>query len=162
MPTSQTNNSPDETASGKRRPVIFLAVGIFNTLIDFAFYTLLTSVLLSNHSIALSGFISGTFALCCAFLTHGLITWRGSHLSLATALRFLAFTGAGMWILRPILLSLFIKLDPFYAWAADILRAIGLPFSDSFVANTGAFGFMIVILLAYNYLTYNRFVFKKA
>lgn len=157
MQTSKLNSTPS------KRPVIFLGVGVFNTLVDFGFYTLLTSVLLKNDSqIALAGIISGTVALLCAFITHSFITWRGTDVNAGTMLRFFLFTGFGMWVIRPVLLALFIKLDWLYRWVFEVCTSIGLPFSYDFVANTGAFGFMVIIVLAYNYLTYDRFVFKKS
>jgi len=150
-----TNDQP-------KRPIIFLAVGIFNTLFDFAFYTFLTTVFFKGgNNIALAGFISGTFALICAFLTHGFITWRGRHIGRTTVLKFLLFTGFGMWVLRPILLSLFIKWSGLYQWAYGISESLHLPFSYDFIANTGAFGFMVIIVLIYNYFVYNRYVFSN-
>lgn len=145
-----------------KRPVIFLAVGIFNTLFDFAFYTFLTlTIFKGDDDIALAGIISGTVALLCAFLTHSLITWRGSQISHRTVLKFIAFTGFGMWVIRPLLLALFIHLDWLYRWVHDLSQMLHLPFSYDFIANTGAFGFMAVIVLVYNYYVYNRFVFNK-
>jgi putative flippase GtrA len=145
-----------------KRPLIFLGVGIVNTLLDFGFYSLLTlTVFSSDKQIALAGVVSGTFALLCAFLTHSLITWRGAHIGLPTIMKFIAFTGFGMWVIRPVLLALFIKLGGLYAWAHDLSQTLHLPFSQEFIANTGAFGFMVVIVLVYNYLVYDRFVFNK-
>ncbi|MBC7404832.1 MAG: GtrA family protein [Cytophaga sp.] len=145
-----------------KRPYIFLGVGVFNTLFDFTFYTFLTSfVFKDNDKIAIAGVISGTAALVCAFITHSLITWRGSHISHRTILKFVAFTGFGMWFIRPLLLAGFIRLNGLYSWVFSISYTLHLPFSRDFIVNTGAFGFMAVILLIYNYLTYNRFVFSK-
>jgi putative flippase GtrA len=149
--------------SPSKRPLIFLGVGVANTLLDFGFYTLLTStVFKGGEQIAVTGLVSGTFALIIAFLTHGLITWRGRHIGPKTLLKFFMFTGFGMWAIRPLLLSIFIKLEDLYAWTERLLDDIGLPFSYDFVANTGAFGLMLVILLVYNYIVYERFVFKPA
>jgi putative flippase GtrA len=143
-----------------KRPLIFLLVGIFNTLADFAFYSLLTLVFLTaNNQIGLAGIISGTFALVCAFLTHSFITWRGSNIGHRTVLKFIAFTGFGMWVIRPLLLSLFIMLDGLYNWVFSISDGLSLPFTKEFIANTGAFGFMVILLLLYNYFVYERFVF---
>ena len=151
----------DSTPS--RRPLIFLTVGVLNTLLDFAFYTCLTTTIFTDSSsIAYAGIVSGTFALITALLTHGLITWRGRDLDKGTVLRFFAFTGFGMWVIRPLLLSLFILLQPVYELAYGISRYVGLPFNYDFVANTGAFGFMVVIVLLYNYAVYDRFVFKQS
>lgn len=148
--------------ASSKRPLVFLGVGILNTLLDFGFYTLLTLVFLrQDNQIALAGIISGTFALLCAFITHSLVTWRGSHISAHTILKFVLFTGFGMWIIRPGLLAVFIKLEGLYLWAYDISQTLRLPFSHDFIANTGAFGFMVIIVLVYNYLVYDRFVFNK-
>ncbi len=143
-----------------KRPLVFLGVGILNTLLDFIFYTLLTlTIFTDKDSIALAGVISGTFALICAFLTHGFITWRGRNLKPSTIMRFFLFTGFGMWVIRPVLLAIFIHLTPLYDFAYSVSSAVGLPFSQEFIANTGAFGFMAVLVLIYNYVVYDKFVF---
>ena len=145
-----------------KRPLIFLAVGIVNTLLDFAFYTLLTQTILSGSDrIALAGIISGTFALVCAFTTHSLITWRGRGVTHKTVISFIVCTGIGMWLIRPLLLSIFIKMSVVYEAAHHLSTLLGLPLSLSFITNTGAFGFMAAILLMYNYVVYERFVFKN-
>lgn len=146
----------------KRQPLLFLSVGALNTLLDFAFYTFLTLVVFKEvGDIALAGFISGTFALVCAFITHGLITFKGSNLGRETMIRFILFTGLGMWILRPLLLSLFIMIPVLYSLVRQFTSAIGLPFSLDFISRTGAFGFMVIIILLYNYYVYSRYVFLK-
>jgi putative flippase GtrA len=158
MPEQLEQNMTKKT----KRPIIFLAVGILNTLLDFAFYTFLTTTILSGaEDIALAGIVSGTFALVCAFITHGYITFRGSNLGKKTLLKFVAFTGFGMWVIRPLLLALFIKWDALYKWAHDLSQTIGLPFSYDFIANTGSFGFMVIIVLLYNYYVYGRYVFNE-
>lgn len=146
-----------------KQPLTFLMVGAANTLLDFGFYTFLTlTILTSSNQIAIAGLVSGTFALACAFTTHSLITWRGSYIDRKTILKFMGFTGFGMWVMRPLLLSLFIQLDGLYVWIHQFSQLFSLPFTYSFIANTGAFGLMAVIVLIYNYITYDRFVFKKA
>jgi putative flippase GtrA len=143
-----------------KRPAIFLLVGVTNTLIDYLFYTFLTQVIIKGESsIALAGLISGTIALAVAFTTHSLITWRGRSVSRITLLKFTGVTGAGMWILRPVLLTLFLSFHRLYDWAHSVAQLIGISVQYSFIANTGAFGFMAIILLIYNYLTYDRFVY---
>lgn len=144
-----------------KRPFIFLSVGIFNTLVDFFFYTLLTQTVFTKDSqIGIAGFVSGLLAFAFAFLTHKLITWRERPVSKQTIIRFIGFTGFGLWILRPVLLSTFVHLTPLYKFAHDITTKLHLPFSQDFVTNTGAFGLMVCIVLLYNYFTYDRFVFK--
>jgi len=145
-----------------RRPFTFLGVGIFNTVIDYLFYTFLTQTLLTDpKQIGLAGILSGTFALLCAFTTHALITWRGSRISNKTLAKFFILTGFGMWVMRRLLLSAFISLSALYAWCQQIFQKIGLHFDESFIANTGAFGLMVLVVLVYNYFVYDRFVFKE-
>lgn len=156
-----SSHAPSKGLKNKR-PLIFLGVGIVNTLLDFAFYTLLTQTIFKDpKQIGIAGLVSGTFSLICAFLTHSFITWRGSQVNHKTVLKFFIFTGFGMWIIRPLLLSLFIKFSGLYNWAYSISNSLGLPFKYSFVANTGAFVLMAVIVLSYNYFVYDRFVFTN-
>lgn len=111
--------------------------------------------------IALAGIISGTIALVIAFLLHSYITWRDRHVTHREIFKFIAITGAGMWILRPILLSVFISFDNLYHWAFIVFNNLHIPLSQSFVSNTGAFCLMILVLLCYNYVAYEYFVFKR-
>jgi putative flippase GtrA len=144
-----------------KRPIVFLGVGILNTLIDFLFYTLLvTFVFTSTEHIALAGILSGTFALFCAFVTHSLITWKGSKKNIKSVILFILFTGFGMWVIRPLLLSVAIGFTAIYSWVTELLNSIGIMFSFQFIANTLAFGIMTIILLIYNYVIYNYVVFK--
>jgi putative flippase GtrA len=157
----QAESAPAPAGTASKRPLVFLVVGVVNTLLDFAFYTLLTlTIFKSGSQIAMAGILSGSFALCCAFLTHSLITWRGRGISHRTVLKFIGFTGFGMWIIRPLLLALFIHLTVVYHWANQLSSLLRLPFSYDFIAHTGAFGFMAVILLLYNYYVYEHFVFS--
>lgn len=147
-------------ATMDKRPLVFLGVGMLNTLLDFVFYTIITSLFFKNeNSIAIAGFVSGTFALLCAFTTHSLITWRDKHVNGRTMLKFILFTGFGLWVIRPLLLYVFISFSGLYEFITRLLHEIGVMVSYSFVANTMAFGFMIVILLIYNYVVYSRFVY---
>jgi putative flippase GtrA len=155
---SERNNGGSRIRN--KRPLVFLGVGVMNTLLDFIFFTLLTTFILKDN-IALAGLISGTIALIFAFLTHSFITWRGHNVTYSVVLKFFVVTGFGMWIIRPLLLSLFINLVGMYSFAYQLGNSLHLPFSEHFIANSGSFGFMIIIVLIYNYLIYDRVVFKQ-
>ena len=145
-----------------KRSHLFLLVGIFNTAPDFAVFTLLTLFVFRDPSqIAIAGVVSGTIALCIAFLTHNFITWRERETTRYTALKFFLVTGFGMWVLRPILLSAFIQLSVLYESVHAAIAALGIGFSLSFITNTGAFAFMTAVILVYNFFTYDRFTFSK-
>lgn len=146
--------------SQKYRPIIFLAVGGLNTLIDFLFYTFLVFVFFpQNKDIWIVGLISGIVALACAYTTHQLITWKEHPASKATVIKFFFFTGIGLWIIRPLLLLWFIHFTGLYQFAYTLLAPLG--FSYNFIASTGAFGLMVVIVMTYNFLIYDKFVFVK-
>lgn len=136
-----------------------MLVGIGNTLFDFAIYTIL-ALFVFSESLAIAGVVSGTLALIVAFTSHALVTWRNRQVGRTTALKFLVFTGFGMWVIRPVLLVLFAKMDWLYVFAYSSSSSLGMPFSLTFITNTGAFGFMIIVVLMYNYQTYNRYVFN--
>ena len=155
--SEQENNY---THRKNKRPLIFLTVGIVNTLLDFIFFTLLTTFVLKNN-IALAGVISGTVALVFAFITHSFITWRGHHVTHKVILKFFVVTGFGMWVIRPLLLASFINLTGLYSLVYQFSHTLHMPFSESFLANTGSFGFMIIVVLIYNYLIYDRIVFNQ-
>jgi len=145
----------------KRRPFIFLGVGLLNTLLDFLFYNFLIYTFFSSTGdIWIVGVLSGTFALICAYLTHQFITWKDHAASRATIVKFFLFTGFGLWVIRPALLTLFISFNGLYQLVHDFINPL-VPLSFDFIQSTGAFGFMVVIVMTYNYLTYDRFVFNK-
>ncbi len=150
-----------EKSSALRRPVLFLLVGIANTVLDFLFYTFLVLVFFQgNDEIWLVGLISGTFAIACAYTTHKLITWRDRPATRTTILKFFFATGLGLWVIRPALLTIFIGWNFLYAPVHQFVSTtLGVPLSYEFVASTGAFAFMVVIVMAYNYIMYSRFVF---
>lgn len=145
-----------------KRSHIFLFVGVFNTLADFICYTLLTLFVFKNPSqIAVAGVVSGTIALIIAFLTHSLITWRDRETTAITVIKFFIVTGFGMWVIRPLLLGLFVHFSFLYNFVHTLTTNLHLPFSLTFITNTGAFGFMTIVLLVYNYFTYDRFTFSN-
>lgn len=159
--SGDSNAQTSSKRAENKRPLIFLGIGALNTLLDFTFYTLLTQTIFKDpEQIGLAGLVSGTFSLVCAFLTHSYITWRGSHVDQKTIAKFFVFTGFGMWALRPLLLSVFIQFSSLYQWAFTVSSQLGIPFSQHFIANTGAFGFMAIIVLTYNYVVYDRLVFS--
>lgn len=146
-----------------RKKFIFLGVGILNTAIDFIGYSILMYVLpSSNIKLTLVGILSGTIALCVAFFTHSRITWRGIESRKGVFLRFLLFTGFGMWVIRPLLLNLFshftVLSDLLYKLAHPIF---GNVLTYTFMSNSVNFILMTAVLLIYNFLTYDNFVFKK-
>lgn len=149
--------------SRHRKKFVFLGVGIFNTLTDFISYSLLMYVLpASNMKLTTVGVVSGTIALCVAFLTHSRITWRGAETGRGIFVRFLLVTGFGMWVVRPILLNIFVH----FTLLSDILYKLSYTLAEdmvtrTFIQNSVTFLLMTIVLLIYNFLTYDRFVFSQ-
>lgn len=147
--------------TNKHRPIIFIAVGILNTLVDFLFYIFLVSVFFpKNEDIWIVGVISGTLALVCAYLTHRFITWRDRPVTKLTAIKFIGATGLGLWAIRPFLLAWFITWTPLYKIMHEVISPF-IPISYTLIESTGAFCLMVVVIMTFNYLVYSRFVFRK-
>lgn len=146
-----------------KRPLVFLLIGVLNTTLDFLFYTFLIHfVFKSPDEILVVGFISGTFALACAYTTHRFITWRDRHVTYTSVLKFFMVTGFGLWVIRPLLLSWLITFTPLYeAVHAFVAESIELTIDKYSIATTGAFLGMVLILMVYNYFMYGRLVFTR-
>ncbi len=145
-----------------RRSGIFLLVGGFNTLVDFCVYTLLIHILPEGPSqIAIVGILSGSFALILAFFTHSLFTWKDRHIGALAIVKFFVITGIGMWIIRPLLLVVFVYLSSLLVPVDFFFNNFGVSISQSFIINTSAFLLMTLVMLVYNYLAYDRIVFSK-
>lgn len=146
-----------------RRIVIFLLVGGMNSLLDFIFYTVVTTwILPGGGQIILAGLVSGTVALVIAYLSHRYITWREKHVPRSAVIRFFVATGFGMWVIRPFLLWLFSKPTSVSTAIVTLGNGIGVHLSLAFVRNTVAFLAMTVIVVVYNFVMYQRFVFVEA
>jgi hypothetical protein len=66
-----------------------------------------------------------------------------------------------MWIIRPLLLAVFIRIDFIYEWAYSVAQWLHIPVSYTFITHTGAFVLMAAIVLIYNFVTYDKYVFTK-
>lgn len=142
------------------RPFIFLAVGALNTLLDFLFYTFLVFTFFpESRDIWIVGVISGVAALILAYTTHQLITWRDHPASKLTIVKFVIVTGIGLWIIRPILLLWFIGFSGLYSSLCTLVEPFGL--SYDFTTSTGAFILMVIVVMIYNFLAYDKFVFTE-
>ncbi len=144
-----------------KRPLIFLGVGILNSLIDFICYSTLI-LLFSTEHIILVGILSGAVALIVAYLNHRFITWRDRSVPHVAMLKFFLATGFGLWVIRPLLLGWFIQLSELNLFIQTMLNTLTpINLSYEFVSSSLAFGLMLIIVTVYNYYTYSLFVFKE-
>jgi putative flippase GtrA len=139
-----------------KRKLIFLAVGAFNTIADYAIFMVLTALL--PLTVEVAGVVSGTIMMFVSFFLHKNFTWkdRSADAGRKEMVEFLVGTAATMWLVRPLLMWLFGFLAPFYAWIASWLTI----FSEDFIARTGVFGLATVVTLVLNYLWYHLVVFR--
>ncbi len=138
-----------------KRKLVFLAVGVFNTLADYAIFMVLTS--LAVFGLGLAGMISGTIMMIVSFFLHKNFTWKDRGTDNRAIGLFLLGTGATTWLVRPFMMGLFGLLAPFYIWIASWLTV----FSGDFIVRTAVFGLTTLVTLTLNYLWYHFVVFKE-
>ena len=105
----------------------FAAVGVVNTAIDVALFTLLHPHL----GIVVANLVSTSAGMAFSFTVNGLLVFGATRLRWRDALRFVATTGVGLWVLQPVLIHLLIDLMP--APAAKLV-ATGVTVVVNFVA----------------------------
>jgi putative flippase GtrA len=151
-----------KTSTTKKRPLTFFFVGTSLTLLDFAAYSLL-SILVFNSpdQLKFAAMISGIVATVAAYFAHQFITWKDKQVSVVTVIKFLAANVLSALIIRPILLTIFIKFTALYQFAFWLTTLLGLPFSYEFVEGTVVFGLMTLVVMFVNYTLYSKFVFNK-
>lgn len=130
--------------SGRAKPLRFILVGLLNTLIDFGMLFALTAW---GLGVVPANMISTATALVFSFVMNRSFTFGASGSPLAQAVKFLLVTLVGLWVLQPLVLvagtALLVGLlSP--AWALLVSK----------VAAT-------IVSMVWNYLLYDRFVFRS-
>lgn len=128
------------------KQIRFLAVGVVNTLVDFGLYVFLVS--LSGQAI-LANYVSTTVALIFSFFANKYFTFEDKGSSRGGQfVKFLGITLIGLWLIQPIIIFI-------------VIEFMGeLSGSDNFIyvlAKVVA----TIFTLVWNYLLYNRVVFKR-
>lgn len=139
----------------------FGLVGILNTVVDFAVFNILFIFLSTNQS-ELASIVSGTAAMINSFILNKNFTFRVKDISLNKKIMFFVVTAFGLYVIRPIIISIFTKT---WLWPSQVLYEItsglGLPFSQDFDTRNLALVAAIAIVLIYNYLCYKYFIFNE-
>lgn len=86
----------------------FAAVGVVNTAIDVALFTLLHDHL----GIVVANLISTSAGMLFSFTVNGLLVFDAGRLHWRHAVRFVATSGVSMWVLQPVLIHLLLVLGP--------------------------------------------------
>jgi putative flippase GtrA len=141
----------------------FGAVGVLNTLIDFAIFNVLSSRRVGLSKIQ-ANLVSTTVAMTFSFFVNKSYVFgaNGGNVSLQIA-AFLAVTAFGLYVLQNIVIY---ALTEKWTWpgktAFAIVKVIGLHkiFNQEFVMKNSAKIAATFVSLTWNYLLYQGVVFK--
>lgn len=130
--------------SARRKPLRFVLVGVTNTLIDFGALFLLTAW---GMAIVPANMIATALALTFSFFANRTFTFGATGNAVAQAVKFLAVTLFGLWVLQPLVLL---------AGMAILEQPLGerVALLVSKLAAT-------IVSMVWNYLLYDRFVFRR-
>jgi putative flippase GtrA len=162
-------NSSNETIvadeTPKRRHDIkragkFGAVGVFNTVLDFVLYNLLSGPF--GLSLIQANIISTTVAMAFSFGANKKVVFKkhDGHMG-KQAVAFLAITAFGLYVLQSG--AIFILTD---VWTLPIdiglavAHAIGITGHDEFLIKNGAKAAATALSLSWNYIMYKKVVFR--
>jgi len=106
----------------------FAAVGVVNTVLDVVLFLLLDDL----WGVVLANLVSTSAGMTFSFVVNGLVTFEAGRLTLGHAVRFLATTGATMWVLSPLVIHAGLALGATALVAK--LAAVGLSFVVNFLA----------------------------
>ena len=154
----------------------FGLVGISNTLVDFILLNVLVVTILPKNleilsinifgvelvitGVVLAGIISGTAAMINSYIFNMRFTFRKKDVDTKHTVYFFLITIFGLYIIRPIVLKIFTDT---WVWPADVAyyvtSSLKLPLSRDFDERNLALMVAILVVLAYNYLMYKKFVF---
>lgn len=129
--------------STRRKPLRFVLIGVLNTAIDFGVLFGLTAI---GLAIVPANMLSTAAALTFSFIANRSFTFGVTGNALAQAAKFLVVTLIGLWGLQPLILL---------GGSALLGAAIGAG-PALLVAKIAA----TVVSMVWNYLLYDRFVFR--
>lgn len=123
---------------------IFIAIGIFNTVLDIALYVTLHDG--AGVPIVLANIISTSVALCGSYLLNSRFTFNSKELwNRQRITRFLGITLTGLWILQPLIII-------------GVITALASTFNES---QTSIIAKLLAtaVTTVWNYVWYKRVVF---
>lgn len=138
----------------------FGAVGVLNTIIDFAIFNLLSSMF--GLSLVKSNIASTTVAMMFSFFVNKQMVFKKHDGTLIKQMViFFAVTTFGLYILQTgaIVFLTDIWLWPLHA-ALSLAHALGIKGHDEFLIKNGAKAIATLLSLSWNYVMYKKVVFK--
>jgi putative flippase GtrA len=134
--------------------MIFSAIGVFNTLFDIALFAILRN---NGLSIVTANLIAVSAALVGSYLLNSRFTFKDTTWTTKRFVSFVAVTVFGLWVLQTAVIYL---LQPvFDAVPQDLWNVLGsLEHTARIVVPKLA---ATVVTFAWNYLWYNKVIFKS-
>ncbi len=139
----------------------FGAVGLLNTLIDFAIYNVCGKFL--HLAPVPSNIISTTVAMAFSFAANRRVVFGRHHGPVfRQAVTFLVATAVGLYLIQTSIIYLLVHVWPApLELAVRIVRSMGIHvFADDFYIRNGAKAIATVFSLTWNYLVYKKVVFR--
>jgi putative flippase GtrA len=139
----------------KLKLIIFSLIGVFNTLFDITLYIILLHI---THSIILANVVSTSAALVGSYFLNTRLTFKTKMWTAKTFISFIVVTVFGLWVLQTLAIYLFahlLKTIPEHIW-----QLLGP--TESFARSVIPKLLATVITFAWNYLWYNRVIFKDS
>jgi len=136
----------------------FALVGVGNTVLDFTIYNLL--IVVGLMAVA-ANVVSVTVAMIVSFeLNRRFVFSNNSEKRGRQMVMFFVVTGIGLYVLQTLIIATLVN---YWAWpleqVADIAADLGFKNSD-FVINNGAKAIATTASMVWNYLLYDKLVFK--
>lgn len=141
----------------------YLFVGIFLTVFNYIFYTILSNLVIKNNNLLwLSTLISTFITTIVAYLMHSRITWKERHVTKSAIYKFFIWNLLLTFPIGPGLTQFFTLFTPLYEFTFNICQNLHLDFSYEFILTTGAFVLTTAVTMVMNFLLYDKFVFGKS
>jgi putative flippase GtrA len=133
------------TIQNKQQKLRFLAVGGFNTLLDFGLLFILKTL---GLPVITANILSTTIAFCFSFFANKKYTFKTTDTNIRREITlFIVVTLFGLWVLQTIVIK----------YVSYVLTPYGLP-SDMILLIAKLIA--TAVTMAWNYILYSRFVFK--
>lgn len=143
------------TETKKRNPKIFIfgAIGVFNTLFDFALYVAIQSW---TGSILIANLAATSAALIGSYLLNSKLTFKAKRWTVGSFVLFVVVTLFGLWILQTAAIYL---LTPFVATFPEALWKLAGPL-DHAAKILAPKVLASVITIVWNFVWYNKVIFR--
>jgi putative flippase GtrA len=150
------NNSKVRVA---KQPLLFVFVGIANTLLDFALLNILVHVL--SVPLLIGNFISMSCAMMFSYFANRHFVFQNKNKVGATAFKFALATFFSLYILQTLVIYIFSELwtAPSYL-VGDILSIIGIKIPDDVLITNVSKILATVFSATFNFIAYKYFVFS--